>query len=93
MKPTYCLLLYDKQFYGFLLFATGGLLGMFYKIQWYSILIINVMMAHMDVLKSIFKAIMANLKMLYLLSFLGTSFIAIFSIFSMSNYIKSLYED
>jgi len=51
------------------------------------------MMAHMDVLKSIFKAIMANLKMLYLLSFLGTSFIAIFSIFSMSNYIKSLYED
>ena len=56
------------------------------------ILLINIMMSYMDVLKNVIAAIVTNMKMLGMLSLLGTSFIAIFSIFSINYYASSLYE-
>ena len=49
-------------------------------------------MQHMDVLKSMIASITTKIKILGMLSLLGTSFIAIFSIFSINFYVGSLYE-
>lgn len=47
----------------------------------------------MDVLKNVIAAITTNMKMLGMLSMLGTAFVAIFSIFGMNYYVESLYEN
>lgn len=66
-------------------------MGMFYKIEWFSILLINFLMAKMDVLKSILQAMKASLPMLSMLSFFGASFIAFFSVFSLYYYVGAIY--
>lgn len=50
-------------------------------------------MSQMDVLKNVIAAITTNMKMLGMLSMLGTAFVAIFSIFSLHYYVNSLYPD
>lgn len=70
-----------------LLFMFGSLMGMFYKIEWYSLLLMNLMMAKLDVLKSIVRALKVSMKMLGILAFFGVSFITFFSVFSMGSYV------
>ena len=48
-------------------------------------------MQHMDVLKSMVASVTTQIKTLRMLSLLGTSFIAIFSIFSINYYVEGLY--
>ena len=50
-------------------------------------------MTYLDVLKNVIAAINQGMKMLGMLSLLGTSFIAIFSIFSLNQYVGSIYQD
>lgn len=49
------------------------------------------MMSRMDVLKNMVASITTKLKILGMLSLLGTAFICIFSIFSIDYYVDSLY--
>lgn len=91
-KTIYCLANFDNEFYGLLLFMIGSVLGTFYSIEWFSILIINIMMQHMDVLKNMIKSITTKMNILGMLSLLGASFIAIFSIFAINSYVDTLYE-
>lgn len=51
------------------------------------------MMKKMSVLKNMVDSITSKIDILLMLSLLGTSFIAIFSIFSLTFYVKSLYEE
>jgi hypothetical protein len=76
-----------------LLFMFGSLMGMFYKIEWYSLLLMNLMMAKLDVLTSIVRALKVSVKMLGILAFFGVSFITLFSVYSMSSYAESIYPD
>ena len=69
-----------------MLFMFGSLMGMFYKIEWYSLLLMNLLMARLDVLKNIIRALKVSLKMLGILPVFGVSFITFFSVFSMSYY-------
>jgi hypothetical protein len=71
----------------------GSTMGMFYRIEWFSILLINFLMAKMDVLKSILQAMKASLPMLSMLSFFGASFIAFFSVFSLYYYVGAIYPE
>jgi hypothetical protein len=71
----------------------GSMMGMFYKIEWYSLLLINLLMARLDVLKNIIQALKASIFMLGILSFFGVSFITFFSVFSLGNYADSIYPD
>jgi hypothetical protein len=71
----------------------GSTMGMFYRIEWFSILLINFLMVKMDVLKSILRAMKASLPMLSMLSFFGSSFIAFFSVFSLYYYVETIYPD
>ena len=48
-------------------------------------------MTYLDVLRNVIAAISKGMKMLGMLSLLGTSFIAIFSIFSLNQYVGSIY--
>ena len=93
IKNVYCLANYDQEFSGIVLFVLGSVLGTFISIEWFSILIINIMMQHMDVLKSMIASVTTKIKILGMLSLLGTSFIAIFSIFSINYYVQGLYEE
>ena len=76
-----------------MLFLSGSFLGTFYGRDFFSILLINLMIDKLDVLKNIIAAITINMKMLGMLSFLGGSFVAIFSIFSINSYSVSLYPE
>jgi hypothetical protein len=49
----------------------GSIMGTFYAMEWFSLLLFNLMMQKMDVLKNILMAITTNLKMLGMLSLLG----------------------
>ena len=69
-----------------MLFMFGSLMGMFYKIELYSLLLMNLLMARLDVLKNIIRALKVSLKMLGILSVFVVSFITFFSVFSMSYY-------
>lgn len=73
------------------LFMVGSAAGMFYHIEWFSVLLINFLMVKMDVLKSILSAMKASTPMLSMLSFFGGSFIAFFSVFSLYYYVESIY--
>lgn len=80
------------------MYMFGSAMGCFYSMEWFSLLLFNLMMQKMDVLKNILMAITTNLKMLGMLSLLGNyfliqgiSFISIFSIFSIHYYASSLY--
>lgn len=53
----------------------------------------NLLMARLDVLKNILKALKASLNMLGMLSFFGASFICFFSVFSLYYYVESIYPD
>ncbi len=53
------------------MYMFGSFMGCFYKMEWYSLLLFNLMMQKMDVLKNILMAITTNLKMLGMLSLLG----------------------
>ena len=75
------------------MFMFGSLMGMFYKIEWYSLLLMNLMMAKLDVLTSIVRALKVSVKMLSILAFFGVSFITFFSVFSMNSYVDSIYPD
>jgi hypothetical protein len=66
-------------------------MGMFYRIEWFSILLMNLLMAHLDVLKNILQALKQSMGMLGMLSFFGASFIAFFSVFSIYFYTESIY--
>lgn len=70
-----------------MLFMFGSLMGIFYKIEWYSLLLMNLLMARLDVLRNIVQAIKTSVRMLGILSFFGVSFVAFFSVFSMGNYV------
>jgi len=74
-----------------MMYMFGSAMGCFYSMEWFSLLLFNLMMQKMDVLKNILMAITTNLKMLGMLSLLGISFISIFSIFSIHYYASSLY--
>ena len=76
-----------------MLFIVGSFCGAFYRMEYFSILLINLMMEQMDVLKNVIAAITTNMKMLGMLSMLGAAFVAIFSIFGMNYYVSSLYEE
>ena len=76
-----------------MLFMFGSTMGIFYKIEWFSVLLMNLLMAHLDVLKNILKALKASLNMLGMLSFFGASFICFFSVFSLYYYVESIYPD
>lgn len=93
VKNIYCLAVYDTEFSGILLFIIGSALGNLYRIEWFSMLIISMMMSSMDVLKNMIASITTKIKILGMLSLLGTAFIVIFSIFSINFYVESLYED
>ena len=75
------------------LFMFGSAMGMFYRIEWFSILLMNLLMARLDVLKNILQALKASLPMLGMLSFFGASFIAFFSVFSLYYYANSIYPE
>ena len=70
-----------------MLFIMGSFLGTFYRKEYFSILLINLMMSQMDVLKNVIAAITNNIPMLGMLSLLGSAFVAIFSIFGMNYYV------
>lgn len=91
-KDLYCLK-EDGEFGNMVLFMFGSLMGMFYKIEWYSLLLMNLLMARLDVLKNIIQAIKTSVRMLGILSFFGVSFVAFFSVFSMGNYVETIYPD
>lgn len=76
-----------------LLFMFGSFMGMFYGIEWFSILLMNLLMARLDVLKNILQALKVSLPMLGMLSFFGASFIAFFSVFSLYYYAGAIYPD
>ena len=71
----------------------GSIAGTFYQPEWFSILIMIIMMKKMNVLRNIVDSITSKIDILLMLSFLGVSFIGIFSIFSLGYYVKSLYEE
>ena len=75
------------------LFMFGSLMGMFYRIEWYSLLLMNLLMARLEVLNNIVRALKVSLKMLGILGFFGISFITFFSVFSLSSYVDSIYPD
>lgn len=58
-----------------MMYMFGSTMGCFYSMEWFSLLLFNLMMQKMDVLKNILMAITTNLKMLGMLSLLGNSFI------------------
>lgn len=91
LKNLYCLLFYDTEFSGILLFVVGSALGNLYRPEWFSILFISMMMSSMDVLKNMIASITTKINILGMLSLLGTAFIGIFSIFSINFYVSSLY--
>ena len=66
-------------------------MGMLHKIEWYSLLLMNLLMARLDVLKSIIRALKVSVKMLGILAFFGVSFYTFFSVFSMSSYVETIY--
>lgn len=76
-----------------ILFMFGSLMGMFHKIEWYSLLLMNLLMARLDVLKGIITALKVSLKMLGILAFFGISFYTFFSVFSMNYYVDTIYPD
>lgn len=86
LKSLYCLK-EDGEFGNILLFMFGSIMGIFYKIEWFSILLMNLLMARLDVLKNILKALKASLNMLGMLSFFGACFICFFSVFSLYYYV------
>lgn len=49
----------------------GSILGTFYRMEWFSLLLFNLMLKQMDVLKNILSAITTNIKLLGMLSLLG----------------------
>ena len=53
----------------------------------------NLLMARLDVLNNIIRALKASVRMLGILSFFGVSFIAFFSVFSISNYADTIYPE
>ena len=91
-KQMYCLT-DDCQFGPMVLFMFGSLMGIFYKIEWYSLLFMNLLMARLEVLNSIIQALKNSLKQLGILSFFGVSLITLFSIFSLNSYIDQIYPD
>lgn len=56
------------------MYMFGSAMGCFYSMEWFSLLLFNLMMQKMDVLKNILMAITTNLKMLGMLSLLGNLF-------------------
>lgn len=76
-KNIYCLAKYDQEFSSVLMYMFGSFMGCFYKMEWFSLLLFNLLMKKMDVLKNIMMAITTNLKMLGMLSLLGNHFILI----------------
>jgi hypothetical protein len=71
----------------------GSVMGMFYSIEWFSILLVNLLMAHLEVLNNILQALKSSMRMLGMLSFFGASFIAFFSVFSLYYYVESIYPE
>ena len=57
-----------------MMYMFGSAMGCFYSMEWFSLLLFNLMMQKMDVLKNILMAITTNLKMLGMLSLLGNLF-------------------
>jgi hypothetical protein len=53
----------------------------------------NLLMARLEVLKNIVRALQVSMKMLGILAFFGVSFITFFSVFSLSSYVDSIYPD
>lgn len=53
------------------MYMLGSVMGCFYKTEWFSLLLFNLMLQKMDVLKNILMAITTNLKLLGMLSLLG----------------------
>lgn len=53
----------------------------------------NLLMARLDVLNNIIRALKASVRMLGILSFFGVSFITFFSVFSMTSYVDTIYPD
>ena len=62
-------------------------MGMFYKIEWYSLLLMNLLMARLEVLKGIITALKVSLNMLGILAVFGVAFFTFFSVFSLSSYV------
>lgn len=65
---------YDQEFSTVMMYMFGSAMGCFYSMEWFSLLLFNLMMQKMDVLKNILMAITTNLKMLGMLSLLGNLF-------------------
>lgn len=90
-KEVYCLLNYDGEIGNVLFYMAGSILGTFYRMEWFAILLIDLLMARLDVLKNILKALKTSMSMLQMLALFGVAFIAIFSIFSLHYYAQALY--
>lgn len=58
-----------------MMYMFGSAMGCFYRMEWFSLLLFNLLMQKMDVLKNILMAITTNLKMLGMLSLLGKPFL------------------
>lgn len=70
-KELYCLAKYDQEFSSVMMYMFGSSMGCFYNMEWFSLLLFNLLLQKMDVLKNILMAITTNLKMLGMLSLLG----------------------
>lgn len=92
IKTAYCLYLYENEFLSVLLFFIASILGTFYKIEFTSIHLFD-LVAQIDLLTNVFQAITLNVKLLSIISLLGVSFIGIFSVFSFSSYLPSIYPE
>jgi hypothetical protein len=92
IKTLYCLYMYENEFLSVMLFFVASLLGTFYKIEFYSIHLFD-LVAQIDLLTNVFQAITLNVRLLAIISLLGVSFIGIFSVFSFSSYMSSIYPE
>lgn len=92
LKNIYCLYKYEDDFVSVMLFFMASILGTFYKIEYYSLHLFD-LVGQIPLLTNVFKAVTQNISLLSIVSLLGISFIGIFSVFSFGSYINSLYEE
>ena len=86
IKAFFCLIQYESDFLGLLIFFLSSFLGTFYRIEFFS-LHMFFLVTQIDLLTNVFQAVTINIKLLALVSLLGLSFIVIFSIFSFNSYV------
>jgi hypothetical protein len=82
----------EADFKSIAFFLSTSIMGNFFGVEWYTTHLFNLFVG-IPQLINVSKAIVANFKLLFILSCLASLFVMVFNIISLNTYVPVIYEE